>query len=223
MEIDQELENSFPGLRVLELEIDNLAIKDRSQKLQEFKMDKQKRIREKFKSLDEVKKFPIFRAYRDFYWRVGIDPTKTRPAGEALARKILGGRDLPTINTLVDSYNLASAESGVAIAAFDLFSVSKKSLRMRKAASGEVFLGIGMDSPIKLSGIEVVIEDQSNSNLVAVYPYRDSEGSKVTEQTRNVLMMMCGVPGISDSELELASALTKEYVQRNCEFFLKEI
>ena len=177
--------------------------------MEEFKKRKQLDIREKIKSLDEVKNLPVFRAYRDFYWKVGIDPTKTRPAGEALTRRILGGRDLPTINTLVDSYNIASAESNVAIAAFDLSSVSKGSLRMRKAIPGEAFFGIGMDSPITLSGVEVVIEDEGKMNLVAVYPYRDSDSSKVTENTHDVLMMMCGVPGLSDADLELAKSLDK--------------
>ncbi len=124
---------------------------------------------------------------------------------------------------MVDSYNIASAESHVAITAFDLSSVSKDSLRMRKAKPDETFLGIGMNSPIKLSGIEVVIEDESRMDLVAVYPYRDSDASKVTEDTHDVLMMMCGVPEISDADLELAKSMTKEYVEEYCEFSSKEV
>jgi DNA/RNA-binding domain of Phe-tRNA-synthetase-like protein len=216
--IDQDLTVSFPGLRVVELEINNLTVKKLDPRLEEFKKQKQREIREKIKSLDEVKNIPIFRAYRDFYWKVGIDPTKTRPAGEALIRRILGGRDLPSINTLVDSYNIASAESFVAIAAFDLSSVSKDKLLMRKAFPGESFLGIGMDSSIDLSGVEVVIEDEGSKNLIAVYPYRDSEGSKVIESTHDVLLMMCGVPGISDVDLENAKMLTGQYIEENCEF-----
>jgi DNA/RNA-binding domain of Phe-tRNA-synthetase-like protein len=222
MIIDEALKTSFPGLRVFELEIDNLLIKKSDQRLEDFKKRKQLEIREKIKSLDEVKNMPVFRAYRDFYWKVGIDPTKTRPAGEALTRRILGGRDLPTINTLVDAYNIASAESSVAIAAFDLSSVSRESLRMRKAIPGERFLGIGMDSPISLTGVEVVIEDESRMNIIAVYPYRDSDSSKVTESTRGVLLMMCGVPGLSDADLEMAGVMTREYIESYCEFSSKK-
>ena len=167
-------------------------------------------------SLDLLQDLPIFRAYRDFYWKVGIDPTKTRPAGEALARRIVSGKRLPTINTLVDSYNIASSESHVAIAAFDLDTISSGSLFMRTARSGEAFLGIGMGKPMALTGIEVVIEDASNSNLIAVYPYRDSDATKVAEKTRHVLMMMCGVPGIKDEELQSAAFLTKSYIEKFC-------
>lgn len=215
--IEKDLESNFPGLRVVELEFHRLTIKHRDVKLDEFKALKQSEIRATIGSLEAVKDLPIFRAYRDFYWRVGIDPTKTRPAGEALARRIISGKDLPTINTLVDSYNIASAESHIAIAAFDLGTVSSNSLLMRRAKSGESFLGIGMDKSLNLNGVEVVIEDQSNSSLVAIYPYRDSDASKVTENTRSALMMMCGVPGVKEHDLERAKVLTKAYVEKFCE------
>ena len=90
---------------------------------------------------------------------------------------------------------------------------------MRRASAKESFLGIGMKAPLILSGVEVVIEDLSKSNLIAVYPYRDSEQSKVTEASRDVLMMMCGVPGISDEGLMNALELTRNYVETYCEFF----
>ena len=218
LKLDLTLAKVFPGLRVLELEFSNLVISKKIDRLEAFKKSKQEEIRERTRSLDEVKNLPILRAYRDFYWKVGIDPTKNRPAGEALVRRILSGKDLPTINTLVDSYNLASAESHVAIAAFDLSTISKDDLVMRSAGSNESFLGIGMHAPITLTGVEVVIEDQRTSNLIAFYPYRDSDSTKVTESSRDVLLMMCGVPQVSDEDLKRALKFTKDYVNEYCEF-----
>jgi DNA/RNA-binding domain of Phe-tRNA-synthetase-like protein len=216
MEIASELRSAFPGLRVVELKLAALAVKTTDPDLESFKLEVQGRVRQRTASLEDVKNQPIFRAYRDFFWRVGIDPTKLRPAGEALTRKILGGRDLPRVNTVVDAYNLVSVETSIAIAAFDSAKVNGDALTMRKAVSGEPFQGIGMASPDSLSGVEVVIEDQSNRKLIAVYPYRDSDDSKVTEGTKAVLFMMCGVPGIDDEALETAATLTGEYVGRFC-------
>lgn len=130
--IDESLQVSFPGLEVLEIKIDSLRIKDRDERLEAFKSQVQQKVRESFGSPEQIRDQIIFRAYRDFFWRVGIDPTKTRPASEALTRRIVAGKSLPTINTLVDSYNLASVETFVAIAAFDLDLISE-SLFMRKA------------------------------------------------------------------------------------------
>lgn len=61
-----------------------------------------------------------------------------------------------------------------------------------------------------------MIEDQGSHGLIAVYPYRDSDDSKVTGSTTGVLFMMCGVPGIDDAALETARRMTEEYVGRFC-------
>jgi len=196
--------------------MEGLQVENSDPALESFKREVQERTRGRIASLDEVKDRPVFRAYRDFFWRVGIDPTKVRPAGEALTRRILGGRDLPTVNTVVDAYNVASVETSIAIAAFDLEAIDEESLLMRRAAKGEPFRGIGMTSPDSLTGVEAVIEDQKSHRLVAVYPYRDSDDSKVTERTKDVLFMMCGVPGIDEPTLERARDLTREYVGRFC-------
>jgi DNA/RNA-binding domain of Phe-tRNA-synthetase-like protein len=216
MEIVPELRSAFPGLRVVELKLAGLTVRASDPDLEKFKIEVQERVRKRTASLEDVKNQPIFRAYRDFFWRVGIDPTKLRPAGEALTRRILGGRDLPRINSLVDAYNLVSVETSIAIAAFDSAKVNEGALVMRKSVGGEPFQGIGMAAPDSLSGVEVVIEDRRSAKLIAVYPYRDSDESKVTEATKEVLFMMCGVPGIDDLALEGAARLTREYIGRFC-------
>jgi len=216
LKITPELQSSFPGLGILELKMDGLIVKGLDPALESFKQEAQERARRKTASLNEVKTQPIFRAYRDFFWRVGIDPTKIRPAGEALTRRVLGGGNLPRLNTVVDAYNLASLETSVAIAAFDTETVKEGSLLMRRATKNEPFYGIGMTSADSLTGVEVVIEDQESRELVAVYPYRDSVNTRITERTKSVLFMMCGVPGIEATALERARDLTRDYVGRFC-------
>lgn len=216
MRIVPQLQSSFPGLRVVELKMEELTVRNFDPALESFKREVQERIRRRIASLEQVKDQPIFRAYRDFFWRVGIDPTKVRPAGEALTRRILGGSGLPRLNTVVDSYNLASVETSIAIAAFDGETINEDALMMRRAVKSELFRGIGMSSPDSLTGAEVVVEDQESHRLVAIYPYRDSDDCKITERTKGVLFMMCGVPGIDYAALERARNLTREYVGRFC-------
>ena len=215
MKVVEELQSSFQGLRVIEHTVHNLSIVNSKPDLAIFKKEVENRIR-KSVSIEQLKDQKVVRANRDFYWKVGIDPTKMRPAGEALTRRILGGRELPTINTFVDSYNLVSAETFVAIGAFDLDSIHADSLLMRRAVKGEKFLGIGMEREIELIGLEIVIEDLRERNLIAVCPYRDSDASKVTEDSKSVLLMMCGVPGIDEAELQRTETLTTSYVERFC-------
>jgi DNA/RNA-binding domain of Phe-tRNA-synthetase-like protein len=187
-------------------------IRESSDALESFKPEAYDRIRSAH-TIENVKDDPGYRAYRDFFWRVGIDPTKTRPASEALVRRILAGKPLPTINTAVDSYNLASALSGVPIAAFDADKLHGD-LIMRFASEGEPFKGIGMKEPIMLKPNQVVICDREN--LIAVYPYRDSDDTKVTMGTKKMHVVACGVPGIGRDSVRSAYGMCADFLQKYC-------
>jgi DNA/RNA-binding domain of Phe-tRNA-synthetase-like protein len=71
-----------------------------------------------------------------------------------------------------------------------------------------------MDEPMELGGREVVVAD--DENLIAVYPYRDADGTKVTEATRDLILMTCGCPGITDTSLGEAERLASEFILKFC-------
>jgi DNA/RNA-binding domain of Phe-tRNA-synthetase-like protein len=212
LDIDESLATKFPGLRANLCEITGLSVQNRSPALEELRDVVVNEIKSTY-TLETLKDVPTFRAYRDFFWRVGIDPTKIRPAAEALIRRILADKPLPNINTLVDAYNLASVRTGVALAAFDQEKVHGKFL-MRQAKASEEFFGIGMDKPMRLSGVEVIVADKEK--LVAVYPYRDADSSKVTESTQDIVLMVCGCPGIRDETLSSAEKVAVEMILHIC-------
>jgi DNA/RNA-binding domain of Phe-tRNA-synthetase-like protein len=212
LSVSTDLAERFPGLQALACYVEGVEVTREKSELERFKLEVAEEIRSSY-ALETVKDAPIFRAYRDFYWRAGIDPTKTRPAGEALVRRILSGKVLPKINTLVDAYNLASARTGIAIGAFDLSKVRGK-LLLRFANAGEEFKGIGMQKAEILEGNRPVVSD--GEKLIAIYPYRDSDETKVTEATKDVLLLICGVPGISEEQLRKTAELTIELITRFC-------
>lgn len=212
VKIDSRLKARFPELMVLTCEVRGVRVERRSVGLEKFKGELLEEVRKRY-DLESLKGLPVFRAYRDFFWRVGVDPTKNRPAAEALIRRVLGGRSIPRINTLVDAYNLASIKTEIALAAFDADRL-EGGLFMRFAEKGEEFLGIGMEKPLVLRGGEIVVSD--GEKLVATYPYRDADDTKITEETRNVVLLVCGVPGIGEERLQEAARVALEYVIRFC-------
>lgn len=212
LDIEAGLKEKFPGLGAILLRVEGVEVRRELSVLEAFKGEVYERTRDAW-TLDQLREQPVFRAYRDFFWRVGVDPTKTRPAAEALIRRVLRGRPIPKINTFVDSYNLASIVSTIPLAAFDLDGLSG-GLLMREAMEGEEFVGIAMEKPIILGGGETVVED--GEKLVAIYPYRDADESKITLDTENVLLMVCGVPNIIGDTLKDASRIALEYVTRFC-------
>ncbi len=149
-------------------------------------------------SIDTLKDHPIIRAYRDFYWRVlGIDPTKQRPAQEALLRRILRGEPLPRISPVVDAGNAASVKHLVPIGLYDLAKIRGDALRIRMSRKGEVFRPIG-GTPYELDN-QIVLA--SNGQILHVYPYRDSVETKIDPSTRDVLVVIAGVPGVEEERL----------------------
>jgi len=131
-----------------------------------------------------------------------------------LIRRILGGKPLPRINNAVDAYNLASATTCIALAAFDINRLNGQ-LVMRFANKGETFLGIGMNKPIILGGGEIVMVDASR--LVAIYPYRDADYSRITLQTKDLTLISCGVPGIPLDQLKEACERAVKFIVRFCD------
>jgi DNA/RNA-binding domain of Phe-tRNA-synthetase-like protein len=210
MKFSEGVLDAFPGICVVEGDIRSMQIAPESPGLEVLKREVTSEILSRY-SLEQVRNEPVFRAYRDFFWSVGVDPTKTRPASEALARRILSGRKLPTINTAVDAYNLASVHSGIPIAAFDADTLAGD-LALRFASDGELFLGIGMERPVVLQKNQVIMTDAEQ--IIAIYPYRDSDTTKVTQKTRDTRIITCGVPGIGRERLIEAYELCAGYLKK---------
>lgn len=115
-------------------------------------------IKEEIKG-EDLTRNPVVRAYREFYWRIGLDPTKVRPSGEALRRRLINGRDFPFINNVVDSGNLASVRTLVPIGLYDLDKV-KGTPRITVSRGGESFHPIGGNVDSLSSGIPIMRDDE---------------------------------------------------------------
>ncbi|MDX1612332.1 MAG: phenylalanine--tRNA ligase beta subunit-related protein, partial [Candidatus Thermoplasmatota archaeon] len=106
-----------------------------------------------------LKEDPVAQAYRKLSWALDVDPTKHRPAGEALARRVAQGKGLPEILPLVDAYNLASAACLVPFSAFDAKALQGE-LVLDVAGQDEAFEPIG-DTPGQVEPGRPVWRDQA--------------------------------------------------------------
>lgn len=192
LDLQGQVADRLGSFEVLGRELSGIKVSSSSPELVGYIRGVEDGIRESVR-IEVLKDDPIFRAYRDFFWSTGIDPTKTRPASEALTRRILNGRKLPLINSFVDALNIASVETKIPFAAFDA-DLLAGSLELRFARSGESVLPIGHREPVSLEGKEIVISDEEK--VIALYPHRDSDETKITEGTRRGLIFSCGVPGV---------------------------
>lgn len=211
--IDRKVIGDFPDLRVLAVIMENLKVSTEDPELDSLMLKVIEDVKSKYK-IENLKDIPSVRAYRDFFWKIGLDPTKNRPSAEALIRRILLGKPPPKINTFVDSLNIASIESEVAIGSFDADKIVGDKIVIRYAREGEEFHGIGMDKPVAMRGCEIVVSD--NNGPIAMYPHRDSERTKITEETRRAILIFCGVPGVGVDMLNRAMNITVNLITRFC-------
>jgi DNA/RNA-binding domain of Phe-tRNA-synthetase-like protein len=160
--------------------------------------------------LAAVKDIGTLRKQRDFFWQLDVDPTKVRPASEALLRRIVQGKSLPRISPIVDAYNLASVKTLLTFSAFDAAKIELP-LCVRFAQQDEEVLLIGPRMK-RLSGRELVLTDAAR--ILCVYVHGDADATKVTDATRDVLLVAYGIPGVSDTELEEGLSVAVRYILR---------
>lgn len=161
-------------------------------------------------SLEGLKNDPVVRAYRDFYWRIGIDPTKTRPSSEALVRRALRNQ-FPRIHPVVDAGNIASAETMVPIGLYDL-DRARPPFRIVLSRGGEVFRGIGGKVEVLEKGVPILIDSQGT--VMHIYPHRDSVDTMVRETTQRILIVAAGVPRVPKDLVQHATVRVAELLQK---------
>ena len=169
-----------------------------------------RKVEEKYKNENPelLKNNPVVRAYRDFYWKIGIDPTKIRPSGEALRRRVARNAKLPRINSVVDAGNIVSTETLVPIGLYDMDKIKGNPIIVLSKGN-EVFYGIGKQEPEKVEpNIPIMIDEEGK--VMHIYPHRDSVLTSITLDTKNVLIVAAGVPGVEKSLVTNAAKMVAE-------------
>ncbi|MDK6028765.1 phenylalanine--tRNA ligase beta subunit-related protein [Ignisphaera sp. 4213-co] len=161
-------------------------------------------------TLDSLKNDAVVRAYRDFFWRIGIDPTKVRPASEALVRRGLRG-SFPRISPVVDAGNIASAYTMVPIGMYDLAYASPP-FRITISRGGEVFKPIGGGEERLGKGIPIFVD--SKNLVMHIYPHRDSVETMIRNTTREVLIVGAGVPNVETNLVKKAVEIVAQLLEK---------
>ena len=200
----------FSRLAVCTGIIDNIRVQKENDQNRTLKKAMCEEVRAKY-NVETLKDNPTVRAYRDMYWRLSIDPTKTRPSGEALLRRVLNGNDMPNISTAVDEYNLASMKTIVPISGFDLNRLTPP-FQIRFAKDNETFTGIGMAKPLTLTSNTLVLADERQ--IICIYPYRDADNTKITTTSHSVMIVGYGAPEISLSQLREAVEMALCFIKQ---------
>jgi len=132
---------------------------------------------------------PQILATRAGYKALGKDPARYRGSAEALVRRVIAGKGLPRVNTVVDIINLVSVESRLSIGLYDLANV-RGDIVFRAGRARETYKGIGKYD-LNLEDLPVFCDSLGPHGS----PTSDSERTMVTNETRQVLGIIISFGG----------------------------
>ena len=161
--------------------------------------------------LEDIKKRPTILATRETYKKLGKDPNRYRPSAEALCRRIIRGLGLYQIDTLVDVINLVSLKTGYSIGGFDLDKI-QGNLVLDVGKADENFDAIGRGQ-LNIEGLPVYRDEIGGIGT----PTSDEERTKITLETKHLLMIINGYSGEEGLQeaVYYALELLKTYVEAN--------
>lgn len=168
---------------------------------------------------ETIKHISGIEATRRVYRACGKDPSRYRPASEALIRRMLQGKALYQIDTLVDLVNLASIAYGYSIGGFDADKFVGDTLTLGVGREGEPYEGIGRGM-LNIAGLPVYRDAAGGVGT----PTSDNERTKMEMSTKNVLVLINGYDGNEDNvkaNAEFLVRLFEKYAQgKNCSYFV---
>lgn len=158
-----------------------------------------------------LKDISAIAATRRIYKACGKDPSRYRPSSEALIRRMLQGKELYHIDTLVDLINLASITYGYSIGGFDADKLVGDTLTLGIGREGEPYEGIGRGQ-LNIAGLPVYRDAVGGVGT----PTSDNERTKMELGTRRLVALVNGYDG-NEHDVEATAQLIVSLVGRMCE------
>lgn len=148
-------------------------------------------------------------ATRQAYKIAGKDPSRYRPACEQLARRIIQGKGLYYVNTIVDIVNYASLYSACSTAALDADHLEGNNIELDFGQAGEPYEGIGRGT-LNIEHLPVYRDSLGGFAT----PTSDSTRTMTSLDTENLLILINGYDGDHDNlkaTVEVTVELLRKY------------
>lgn len=198
VKIDQQLLETYPyirlGLMGFDVNVRNSDINFWDYMNAEILPQVRQSVKDK-----EWGEIPGIKGSRAAYKAFGRNPGRYRVSSEALMRRVRRGGELYHINSIVDVNNLISVISGLSVGSYDTEKLHGPVI-LRKAMQGEGYTGIGKEF-LDMENMLVLADDDG----IFGSSMSDSTRAMVTENTKNVLVVVYGF----DKDIDIERLLAK--------------
>lgn len=204
--IAHDVVEKFEGIKTGYIVLENTNVTKSNNELQKLKKEIEKLVKAKYSDVSKIKEDENISGFRELYKNFGVDPNSRLNSSESLLRRVVQDKGLYNINTVVDAYNATSIEFALPMAAYDLDHVDGE-ITLRFAKENDTITKILETEPTQIDAGELVYSD-SQGVICMDYNYRDSDRTKITENTKRIIVFVDGHEGISEQMiLEALSVL----------------
>ena len=141
-------------------------------------------IKARFSAKDALDAAPPVRATRQAYTAYGVNPKRYAPASEAMVKRILGGKPLPSINTMVDLNNVLSLKTLCPVGSYNRTSLQGR-IQLRIGGADDRYLAIGNDT-YSAEGFPILVDELGPFGGAS----RDSQRSMVSPGVTEVVTII---------------------------------
>ena len=184
--ISNDLKNLLPNFSVIAYEIDfesDFDAMNKSKEVDDYLEKLYTLVSSKY-NYDEITKIPKLKQTRDGYKKMGKDPSHTRPACEALLRRVVKGNNLYRLGDVIDLGNILSIETLRSVCVVDKDRLVNDVV-IRLGTKEDIYEGINR-------GLINVINIPVYTDNVGPFgcPTSDTLRTCVTNTTKKVLVMI---------------------------------
>lgn len=194
------------GINACMAVIRNANISNRSGPLEKIK----KEVIEKVKVLD-ISNNQILKGYKELYDKVGIKGHI--PPAEHLITLVKNNGRLPNINTVVDCYNLVSAETCLSIGAHDTAHI-KGDVIFKVTDGSEKYRPLFENSPINVSPGEYACMDEEK--IICRMDIKQCDETKITKETQEFIVYVQGNKHVEFDYLQKALKRVCDLIKEIC-------
>lgn len=164
-------------------------------------------------TLESIKEDKILQGFKELHTSFGISNRKNNAASENLLDFILKRGNIPSVNLLVDIYNLISVQSKLALGAHDVKHIGGN-VTLRLTNGKETFHPIAYPETKAIAENEYAYIDDDN-DVICRLEVRQCEKTKVTLDTTDVFYIIQGNLHTSEDDLYIA---TEQLIDLTTEF-----
>jgi len=213
LKIDIKIFEKFPGLKIGVVTARNIDNHGFSDEIMQLIREKEREIRENYDT-ETLSQHSKINSWRGAYSSFGAKPKKYKSSVESLYRMILKGLDLRRINKIVDLFNYISIKCMIPAGGDDMAKVDGD-ITLKFAVGDEPFTALNSKEKETAKEGEVVYTD-SKEVLCRRWNWRECDKTKMTEETKDVILVVEALPPVTKEELDEVEEDLSRLITKYC-------